>query len=170
MTEGSDVPGSSVRANQVKSSRQNSLYQFRRATEHDFPAIKALIREVQINPMGLHWQNFLIAVDSQGRLIGCGQINAHQDGSYELASIAVVPDWRRVGIASQMILQLLESHPETLYLTCRAELGTFYQRFGFSVIDLDEMPPYFRRISRIVSFIRKSGLLQEGLLVMRRVI
>lgn len=145
-------------------------FELRQATESDFPAIKSLIRQVQINPMGLHWQNFLIAVDSQGRMVGCGQVKTHQDGSFELASIAVVNDWRRQGIASRIIRQLLEAHPKTLYLTCRAELGTFYQPFGFQRIEVDEMPPYFRRISRLVSFFNKSGLIQDTLLVMRRTV
>lgn len=144
------------------------LYELRRATSEDFQAIKSLIRQVQINPMGLHWQNFLVAVDHQGKLIGCGQVKTHRDRSFELASIAVVSEWRRQGIASQIIRQLLEAHHKTLYLTCRAELETFYQPFGFHRIDLNEMPPYFQRISRLVTFLQKSGVIQDSLLVMRR--
>jgi hypothetical protein len=95
-------------------------FELRPAVEGDFGAIKALIRAVQINPMGLHWQNFLVATDSHGQLIGCGQIKPHQDGSCELASIAVVEHWRRGGIASRIIMQLIDGHHGLLYLTCRS--------------------------------------------------
>lgn len=144
------------------------IYTLRIASDGDSSAIKALIRDVQINPMGLHWKNFLVAIDSQSQLIGCGQIKPHQDNSCELASIAVVEDWRRRGIASRIIKQLIEGHDGLLYLTCRSTLETFYQRFGFYRINHKEMPPYFRRINSIAGLFNKSGLIKDTLLVMKR--
>ena len=61
----------------------------RPATREDFPAIRSLIHTVRINPTGLGWRRFLVAVTPQGRLLGCGQIKLHADGSREMASIAV---------------------------------------------------------------------------------
>ena len=144
-------------------------YELRAAAQSDFESIKALIHAVQINPMGLKWQNFLVAIDPQARLIGCGQVKSHGDGSLELASIAIVPEWRKRGIASAIIRQLLEEHPHTLFLTCRAHLEAFYIRFGFRTIESGEMPPYFKKISRLASLITRSGLIHDRLLVMRRV-
>ena len=144
------------------------IYILKNASEGDSNAIKALIRYVQINPMGLHWKNFLVAIDSQGQLIGCGQIKPHHDGSCELASIAVVEDWRQRGIASRIIMQLIDGHRGILYLTCRSPLGPFYQRFGFYRITHKEMPPYFRRINNIAGLFNKSGLIKETLFVMKR--
>ncbi len=143
-------------------------YILRTASEGDSSAIKALIRDVQINPMGLHWKNFLVAIDSQGQLIGCGQIKPHQDGSCELASIAVIEDWRQRGIASRIIKQLIDGHRGILYLTCRSPLELFYQRFGFHRITHKEMPPYFRRINNIAGLFNRSGLIKDTLLVMKR--
>ena len=54
---------------------------YRPAQASDEAAIKALIRTVNINPMGLKWQRFLVALDKNGQLIGCGQIKSHRDGS-----------------------------------------------------------------------------------------
>jgi N-acetylglutamate synthase-like GNAT family acetyltransferase len=143
-------------------------YELQPASEGDSSAIKALIRAVQINPMGLHWQNFLVATDSQGQLIGCGQIKPHQDGSCELASIAVVEHWRKRGIASRIIKQLIAGHNGLLYLTCRSPLEPFYHRFGFYRIAHNYMTPYFRRIDRIASLFNQSGLIRDTLLVMKR--
>lgn len=142
--------------------------ELRSASAGDAQAIRALIRSAQINPVGLDWRRFTLAVDGSGRLVGCGQIKPHRDGSRELASIAVVPEWRGRGVARALIEHLLETHPGTLYLTCRASLGSLYARFGFQVVDESEMPTYFRWVSRAVRLMRRLGLAGEGLLVMGR--
>jgi N-acetylglutamate synthase-like GNAT family acetyltransferase len=126
----------------------------RGAARQDGQAIRRLIRQVGINPIGLDWRRFLVAIDDQGALIGCGQIKPHGDGSNELASIAVAPAWQGLGIASALIWQLMDAHarsrPNTpLYLTCRASLEGFYTRFGFQMIGPEAMSPYFRRIFRL---------------------
>ncbi len=116
------------------------------ATKEHQPAIKALIHEANINPMGLKWERFLVALDNDGVLIGCGQVKPHGDGSRELASIAVAREWRNQGIARAIIKELTEQHPLPLWLTCMSRLVPFYEQFGFvEMVDRKQMPPYFRR-------------------------
>ena len=147
--------------------RDTSL-SLRPATQADFPAIRRLIHQVGINPMDLKWQHFTIAVDAADRLVGCGQVKHHNDGSLELASIAVQPQWRKQGVARTIILHLLETHPRPLYLTCRGRLGPFYERFGFvDVTASADLPPYFRRITRLVQVFQRTGLFHERMLVMK---
>jgi N-acetylglutamate synthase-like GNAT family acetyltransferase len=142
-------------------------YTLRPARAADFPAIRQLINHVGINPMGLHWERFVLAVDVQGSMIGCGQVKIHGDGSRELASIAVVEPWRSQGVASKIIIHLMEAESEQLYLTCRLELGSFYQRFGFRQAAPHELPTYFRRLSKLVKILRFLHLMpHEGLLIM----
>ena len=138
------------------------------ATESDAPAIRRIIHQAHINPMSLHWQRFILAVDEQGQVIGCGQIKQHRDGSLELASIAVVPAWQKRGVARQIIEHLLARYPGRLYLTCRSSLEPFYERFGFRAIGLPEMPPYFQRMARLVGRLQRLLRQDEGLSVMRR--
>jgi len=146
----------------------DTVFTLRPATQADFPAIRRLIHEVQINPMGLDWRRFSMAVDANDRLVGCGQVKQHQDGSLELASIAVLPEWRKQGVARAIILHLLETHPRPLYLTCRGRLGPFYEKFGFQEVTASaELPPYFRRITRLVKVFQRLRLSHEHLLVMR---
>lgn len=142
--------------------------ELRQAGQKDFAAIRDLIRAVHINPLGLDWRRFIIAVDSSERLIACGQTKPHQDGSLELASIAVIPELRRRGIATKIIEELIESNPGPLYLTCRASLEEFYMRFGFSRLEGVEMPPYFRRAARMARIARALKLIPVELLVMKR--
>jgi len=138
---------------------------FRPATREDFPAIRELIHTVGINPTGLDWRRFLLAVTGTGILVGCGQVKPHKDGSRELASIAVREEHRGRGVAKALIQRLLEGQPRPLYLMCRARLGSFYNQVGFRPIGLEEMPPYFRRIARLIRAFNRS--VEDGLLVMR---
>lgn len=124
----------------------------RPATQFDQPIITRIIREANINPMSLDWRRFLVAEEA-GAIVGVGQIKMHGDGSRELASIAVIPSHQGRGIARKIIEQLIAQEAGTLYLTCRAQLEPFYARFGFRKIERAEMPPYFRRLIRIVNLI-----------------
>ena len=145
-------------------------FSLRAATSSDSTNIRALIRAVHINPLGIDWRRFIVAITSQGELIGCGQIKPHGDGSRELASIAVVQAWRRRGVAQTIIEYLLAANSGVLYLTCRSRLGPFYEKFGFSPIPVSEMPLYFRRIKRLVMLLGVNRPSGDKLLVMRRTI
>lgn len=125
---------------------------FRAATATDAGAIRSLIFRVGINPRDLDWRRFLVAIDRQGKLIGCGQVKPHRDGSRELASIAVRPKWRSRGVASEIIRRLMAEAGPPLWLMCRSHLAGFYLRYGFvSFRDEARMPRYFRRVYRLAS-------------------
>lgn len=123
--------------------------------------------------MGLHWSRFVLAVDDEGKMIGCAQIKSHSDGTHELASLAVIPEWRGKGVARRLIEYLVQAHFQTsphepLYLTCRGSLGPLYEHFGFRRLNPPEMPTYFRRIHRLVQIFHKmKAAPSEGLWVMR---
>ena len=140
----------------------------RPATQADASTIRQIIHEAGINPMALDWHRFTLATDPAGRVIGCGQVKPHRDGTFELASIAVVPEWRGKGIARQIIEHLIEQHPGRLYLTCQSPLGPLYEKFGFQAVQPGEMTPYFKRLSRIVRLVTKLFHMHESMLVMRR--
>jgi N-acetylglutamate synthase-like GNAT family acetyltransferase len=143
------------------------MYTIRPALEHDQAEIRALIRKVGINPLGIRWQRFLIAVNGADALIACGQIRTHGDGSLELASIAVRAAWRGQGIGTAIIRDLKAAHRSTLWLTCRTELKPFYEASGFTEIpDLDRMPPYFRRVMRFAKLYQRVTRRKVGLAVM----
>lgn len=137
------------RAAQARIRLMSQQHTIRPAAAENQPDIKQLIRDAGINPLGLHWSRFLIAVDSSQTIIGCGQVKAHRDGSHELASVAVAREWRKQGIAGQIIQALQQEHGPPLWLTCMDRLVPFYRPFGFgSVETTEDMPPYFRRASR----------------------
>lgn len=144
-------------------------FSLRTTTAEDAKGIRRIINLVQINPTGLSWRRFIVAVDEQARddIIGCGQVKAHKDGSLELASIAVLPEWRGRGVARAIIEQLLRQYRGRLYLTCRSHLEPLYQKFGFQAIGIDEMPPYFQRISHLAAVYNRLTHQPDHLSVMR---
>lgn len=144
------------------------MFQLRPAVASDAAAIRALVRQAQINPLDLDWPRFIVAVSPDGAVIGCGQVKPHRDGSRELASIVVAPAFRKQGIARAIIRELSSQEPGELYLTCRANLGPFYEKMGYRTVQEDEMPAYFRRISNLFRILGKAHIVGESLLVMKR--
>ena len=119
----------------------------RPATITDQPKITALINKVRINPRNLNWERFVIAEDD-GAMVGCGQIKPHGDGTKELASIAVEPDYQGKGVGTMVMNALLEREPGELYLTCLRHNVTYYERFGFRELKFEEFPPDMKRMFR----------------------
>lgn len=142
-------------------------YEIRPALESESAQIKDLIRLVGINPMGLDWRRFLVAVDGTGRVIGCGQVKPHGRDILELASIAVPPEFRGQGIARKIIEMLLEKNPRPLYLMCVEHNGPMYEKFGFHAIVYEEMPKYFRRMKNLFDAAKLVHKVDEGLLIMK---
>lgn len=142
-------------------------YEVRPALESESARIKDLIHLVGINPMGLGWRRFLVAVDDSGRVIGCGQVKPHGQDVLELASIAVPPEFRGKGIARKIIEMLLDRYPRPLYLMCIEHNGPMYEKFGFRAIDYGEMPKYFRRMKNLFDAAKLVHKVDEGLLIMK---
>jgi N-acetylglutamate synthase-like GNAT family acetyltransferase len=140
----------------------------RPAARTEAAAIRALIRAVRINPTGLDWRRFLVAVAADGQVVGTGQVKLHRDGSRELASIAVRPAFRERGIAGAIIARLLDREGQRpLYLVCRAALRKFYERFGFRTAGPAELPPYFQRLKRLGDIIVRFLPEQDQMTIMR---
>ncbi|MCX6059389.1 MAG: GNAT family N-acetyltransferase [Chloroflexi bacterium] len=142
-------------------------YSLRPALESESAQIKDLINLVGINPMGLDWKRFLVAVNDNGQVIACGQIKPHGQDIRELASIAVDPAHQGKSVARALMQQLLSVTTRPVYLMCISKMENFYIKFGFKTIPYGSMPRYFQRISnifRIADVVRRSG---EELLVMK---
>ena len=143
------------------------MISIRSAHETESAQIRDLIHVVGINPLGLDWKRFVVAVNERDEMIGCGQIKPHGQDVLELASIAVYPEHQGKGVARAIIEHLLEDSPRPLYLMCQSSLGTFYEKFGFQAITYEEMPRYFQRISKLAGLVTTLASREERLLVMK---
>ncbi len=143
------------------------MIRIRPARETEADRIRDLIHLVGINPMGLDWKRFIVAVDDRDEMIGCGQLKPHGQDVLEMASIAVYPEHQGKGIARAIIEYLLKDSPRPLYLMCESALGALYEKFGFCAIPYDEMPRYFQRISKLAGLVTTLAHREEHLLVMK---
>ena len=138
----------------------------RPARETEAAQIRALIHLVGINPMGLDWKRFIVAVNEHDEMIGCGQLKPHGQEVIELASLAVYPEQQGKGVGRAIIEYLLKDSLRPLYLMCESSLGPFYEKFGFRETSYDEMPRYFQRMSKLAGLITTLAQREERLLIM----
>lgn len=122
------------------------------ATAEDQAPIRRMIYRARLNPTGLDWPNFVVAEQIQaggaageGQIVGVGQVKPHRDGSRELASIAVLPAYQRLGIAAVIIHALLARETGAVYLYCADTMPAYYVRFGFVEVGARDLPPAIRR-------------------------
>lgn len=142
-------------------------FSLRSAHEEEQSLIKSFIRNEHLNPLSLNWRHFWLAETAGGKIIACGQVKQHGDGSRELASLVVLPAWRGRGVAASMISRLkLEAGPP-LWLTCRSGLIPFYAKFGFEdATRSEDLPPYFRRLRGLAKVFLGLARAAEPLAVM----
>lgn len=141
-------------------------FTIRSATQSDQKNIRSLIHRVKIHPFGLNWQQFVVAVSSNGEIIGCGQVKKHPNGVRELASIAVDEAYRNLGIAKAIVEHLTNISQKPIYLTCRSNLESFYKQFGFETIPENDMPPAFRQRTTLIKIFFNLTIRKDKLLVM----
>ena len=137
----------------------------RRAVKNDMPAIRHLVHRAEVNPIGLDWRRFVIAETEEGKLVGCGQLKPHADGSLELASIAVDEVYRGQGIARLIIETLLAESKRPLFLVCRPQLSGLYEKFGFCLVGSEPLPPFFKRIRWLFRLVRQVTRQEQGVIM-----
>jgi N-acetylglutamate synthase-like GNAT family acetyltransferase len=142
-------------------------YKIRPALEAESAQIKDLIDLVGINPTGLDWKRFIVAINPDGQVVACGQIKPHGKDIRELASIAVHPEYRGRGLARRVIEMLLQEAPKPLYLMCMSHIGVMYEKFGFQVMAAEQMPRYFARMKKLFAIYKALNRTDGELLVMK---
>jgi amino-acid N-acetyltransferase len=145
----------------------------RRATERDQQEIRALVRSERLNPTGINWPNFWVAVIG-GRIIGAVQMRKHSDGSRELASLVVSKEHRGNGTASRLIDALLAENQGPVWMITAEPHAAAYSRWGFEQIKTRAAPAKVRRnhfmgsLARIISFVMRRPMRRLVILERRR--
>lgn len=143
------------------------MLNIRPARKSEKREIISLIHAVGINPFGLNWKRFVVAVDETDQMMGCAQLKPHQGAVWELASLAVKSEFRGQGTARAIITHLISISENDLYLTCRSGLVPFYKKFDFNiVVTFDSMPGYFRWVAYLSVWIKKINSSFEGITIM----
>jgi N-acetylglutamate synthase-like GNAT family acetyltransferase len=114
------------------------------AIEADQPTIVSLIRQAKINPRNLHWERFLV-VEENNQIVGIRQVKVHKQGTREVASGFVLPEYQHRGISALLMNEILSRETGTLYLMCAKRWKKYYEQFGFRDAKLTELPADFHR-------------------------
>ncbi len=125
----------------------------RPARPEDQDTIVSLIHQAKLNPRNLHWEHFLVA-EENGQIVGIRQVKIHAQGTREVASGFVLPEYRRQGISARLMNELLAHETGPLYTMVRVKWAPYYEQFGFQRVDANQLPSDFRkeyRIGRIVT-------------------
>lgn len=120
----------------------------RPARSEDQATIVSFIRQAKLNPRNLHWEHFLIA-EQDGQIIGIRQVKVHAQGTREVASGFVLPEYRRQGISALLMNELLARQTGPLYTMVNEPRAPYYEKFGFRRVDASQLPSDFRREYRI---------------------
>ncbi|WP_119270544.1 GNAT family N-acetyltransferase [Taklimakanibacter deserti] len=145
----------------------------RKAQSQEGKAIRALVLTERMRPIDLKPENFLVAVKDE-EIIGTVQMRRHPDGTRELGSLVVAPPWRRQGIATRLIDELLKDERQSVYMiTARAHWAGF-ARWGFARVSRGSVPKSIRlhhfigSLGSIVSLLKRRSM--RRLVILKRAI
>lgn len=111
----------------------------RPARQEDQETIVAFVRQAKLNPRHLHWQNFIVA-ELDNQLVGIRQVKTHRQGTREVASGFVLPDYRRQGISARLMNELLAREKGPLYTMVNEKRAPYYAAFGFRREAVNRLP------------------------------
>jgi N-acetylglutamate synthase-like GNAT family acetyltransferase len=136
----------------------------RSAKPEDQQTILSLIHQAKLNPRNLHWEHFLVA-EENGKIVGVRQVKVHAQGTHEVASGFVLPEYRNQGISALLMNELLARERRPLYSMIDQKWLRYYEQFGFQRVAADQLPSDFRKeywigriITSLISVFRKDKL------------
>jgi len=120
----------------------------RPARQEDQQTIVSFIRQAKLNPRNLHWEHFLVA-EENGKIVGIRQVKVHPQGTREVASGFVLPEYRNKGVSARLMNDILTRKTGTLYTMINEKWSPYYEQFGFRRVDGNQLPADFRKEYRI---------------------
>jgi amino-acid N-acetyltransferase len=87
-------------------------------------------------------RDFLVAEEDDGRAVGCVAVDIFWSDLAEVKSLAVAPDRARSGVGSALVRAAMDSARSLgiKRLFALTYEKTFFEHFGFAVIDRDTLP------------------------------
>ena len=119
------------------------MWQVREALADDLAAIEKLVGSVDGGVHQMDQGQFVVAESEDGTIWGCARLRPCPEFC-ELASLAVDQQQRTGGVGRAMVTRLLELYTGDVYLICEDHVVSFFDRFGFRPVPVDEMPEGLR--------------------------
>jgi len=137
-----------------------SRYVVRRARTTDVAAIRSIVEAYAADRILLGKDvvtlyedvpDFRVAVDTDGRLVGCGAVHVMWEDIAEVRTLAVLPEFRRQGIGRMILDELLRTAADlgVEQVVCLTFEVDFFARYGFEVAtSLQVAPEVFAQMVR----------------------
>lgn len=106
---------------------------YRKPNSTELNEIMTLVTLVDGDSREIDIDQFFVAIDNE-TIVGCVRIKHLPDESQELASMAVLPEYRKQGIGSTLINTILQNTSDSVYLLCSPKNEHFYTSNGFVTI------------------------------------
>lgn len=143
-------PGHAVEADEMMAHEADHGL-IRQATLQDVPAMLHLVndyanREVMLPRTEVEMceriRDFVVAVDREGNLLGCGALQFYTPRMAELRSLAVAPSSTRSGLGLRICTELLQQAREVGVEVVFAftYVQKFFEKAGFKLIDRAALP------------------------------
>ena len=131
----------------------------RRATEFDAAAISGLIELYvasgtllprSVDFVTTYCHEFIVATDDEDRVIGCVHLDEYSPSIAELRSLAVSPDAQGKGLGRDLVQATIDLATKRGYqlLFAVSNDEAFFNRFGFSRMDIPELDRERSEVSR----------------------
>jgi amino-acid N-acetyltransferase len=128
---------------------------YRSAHAGDVPAIEALINEFAaerimlpktVESIALGIEDFIVATDQHGRIVGCAALREYSPSLAEVASVAVARRAHGLGIGSQLVrrVEALAATRGIGELFALTLAPPFFDRLGYSIVDRARFPEKVR--------------------------
>ncbi|MBE9182728.1 GNAT family N-acetyltransferase [Oculatella sp. LEGE 06141] len=88
------------------------------------------------------WSKYWV-VECNGHLVACAKLCRYKTHS-AIYNVFVADRWRKQGIGSCLMQQLIQEATRPLYLACFTRTISFYQQLGFSQVPPKDLSPLLR--------------------------
>jgi N-acetylglutamate synthase-like GNAT family acetyltransferase len=112
---------------------------YRPSTLDDLPSIKNILLSVGGDSSDIETSPFILACEDE-EIVGCVRLKKLAADSFELASLAVIPEHRGQNIGSQLVQRIVKTQSGKIYLLCFKDRQPFYDQNGFGEIDKNHLP------------------------------
>lgn len=117
---------------------------YRKANLEDTPLILDILNSASGDIEDIKAEQFLIAED-KNKIVGCVRIK-NINNFLMLASLAVLPDYRKKGIGSALVTRVIGGNAKRpVYLFCNVKNKSFYEKFGFKTVKNGDIPENLRK-------------------------
>ena len=129
------------------------MINYQKAVLKDINEITELLTKFEGDRKDISANQFMLAKENN-KLIGCIRIKELNKGCLELASLVIMPEYRKQGIGSQLAKTILSKEKRRpIYLLCSVDQQGFYERNGFKLMSAEILPEVlkneYRRIIKL---------------------